>query len=207
MPPIKIKGLILKKTDFRETSAILDILTECHGKIAGILKGARNPKKKIPPLAYSQGSYVEAIVYMKRTPGLELITQPFLIKYYDFENEKRVFWGKMLFSINNLIPHGKIDTELIFSLLITSGNILPDVENMSVFELAFQEKLLSFLGFGPFLYKCVLCGNSDTHFFSGKKGGVLCRECARMELSAFSVSKSSIDIMRFIDKISYDRIL
>ncbi|MCL5409148.1 MAG: DNA repair protein RecO [Candidatus Omnitrophica bacterium] len=208
MAPIKITGLILKKTDFRETSVILNILTEHYGKIAGILKGARNPKKKISPLTYSQGSYIEMIIYMKKISGLDLITQPFLRKYYDFENEKKIFWEKILFSVNSLIPQERIDTESMFSLLIKSGEMLTDIKNLPIFELAFQEKILTFLGFGPFLYKCVQCGNSNTlKFFSGKKGGVLCKQCGQTEPSAFAISESSIEIMRFIDKISYEKIL
>lgn len=206
MPPLKTRGIVLKKVDFRETSVILNVLTGNSGKITGIIKGARSPKKKIAPVTYCRGSYIEALVYLKRR-GLELIDQPFLIKSYTFTGDKLFFWQKTLSFVDSVIPEGRYDTGDILSLLLKTGDVLPRTKNLHLLEAAFEEKILFSLGFGPFLEKCVVCGSlKRLNFFSGKRGGVICARCAASEPTSFGIPGSTIEIMKFIAKLSPERL-
>ncbi|MCM8758307.1 MAG: DNA repair protein RecO [Candidatus Omnitrophica bacterium] len=207
MPPTKVKAIVLKKINFRETSVIVHLLTDSIGKIHGIMKGVRNPTKKIPPLAYQQGSFIEAFVYLKPKSGLELVTKPEIIDSFNFKDEAGILWHRLLSDLDRFIPASRFNSQEIYDLLVQTGNIIPQVKNHRAIELLVTERILYYLGFGPFLEKCLVCGKSENlYFFSGKLGGVVCSNCRARETTAFRLPPKHIQVLKFFHKIPISQI-
>jgi len=207
MPPTKIKAIILKKIDFRETSVIVHLLTDSTGKISGLMKGVRCVSKKIPPIAYQEGACIEAFVYLKSRPGLELVTKPAVLEIFNFHSDKLVLWKKILFLVDKLVPASRFNSKEIYEFVFNIGKLIPSIKNHRAVEIYITEKLLFLLGFGPFLEKCLVCGSQDQlNFFSGKLGGVVCSKCQAGESTAFKIPAKHIDVLRFFSKIPADNL-
>jgi|GEM_PF-527442 len=65
----------------------------------------------------------------------------------------------------------------------------------------FEIKLLKILGYGPEMNVCVGCRNNFTlerNFFSGRLGGILCRQCESKDMIASDISNEAIKAIRFL---------
>ena len=207
MPPIRIKALILKRINFRETSVIVHLLTDSLGKISGLMKGVRNPSKKIPPLAYQQGACIECFVYLKQKPGLELVTKPEIIESFNLQQQDSVLWKKLLLTADKFIPASRFNSKQLFDLLFATACLIPKAKNQRPVEIFVTERVLFLLGFGPFLEKCLVCGaEKQLNFFSGKLGGVVCTRCQAGEPTAFRLPEKHIQVLRFFRKIPVNQI-
>jgi len=206
MAPTKVTGIILNRFEFRETSVIVHLLTENCGKIAGLMKGVRSEKKKVAPLVYQQGSLIEAQVYLRWQPGLELISQPNLLVHFPFKGEALFFWKKILELMDKLVPQGRQDTSDLFRLLVSTSEAVPQTGNLNVLEAMFMVRALSVLGFGPFLDRCLSCGSAEhLRYFSGKLGGVVCANCRTKEPDAFFFPFKHLEILRFLRRLSLNQ--
>ncbi|MCX7705691.1 MAG: DNA repair protein RecO [bacterium] len=202
MPPTRVRAIILKRINFRETSVIVNLLTDSIGKIHGIMKGVRNPEKKIPPLAYQQGSCIEAFVYLKPRSGLELVTKPEVIEIFNFKGEASVLWRRLLFQLDRFIPAARFNSKEIYDLLVQTGFVISKTKDYRVVELIITQRILLHLGFGPFLEKCLVCGAKENlYFFSGKLGGAVCAKCHQTEITSFRLPSRHIQALRFFSKI------
>ncbi len=89
MAPLKTEAIVLKSSNFRETSVILSVYTEHIGRIKGLLKGVRTEKSRIPPLTFTPGAHIFAIFYIKRFSELNLISSPSLLQFYETNGKSR----------------------------------------------------------------------------------------------------------------------
>lgn len=207
MPPTRIRAIILKRINFRETSVLVHLLTDSIGKIQGIMKGVRSPEKKVPPVAYQQGSCIECFVYLRFRGGIELVTEPEIIESFNFTGENAVFWRTLLTRIDKFIPFSRFNSSDIYNFLFQIGTIIPRVKNHKVVEILATERILFLLGFGPFLEKCLVCGAKENlFFFSGKLGGIICSKCQSSELSSFRLPAKHISALKFFSKLPVDQI-
>ncbi|MCM8822278.1 MAG: DNA repair protein RecO [Candidatus Omnitrophica bacterium] len=202
MPPTRIKAIVLKRTDFRETSVIVNLLTDSIGKITGLMKGVRSSARKVPPLAFQQGVCIEALAYLKQKGGLELVTKPEVVESFNFQGENANIWKKLILQIDRFIPCAKFNSTQIFNLLFEAGKIIPGLDNHRALEIVVTERILFLLGVGPFLEKCLVCGtNNNLYFFSGNLGGLVCSKCQAREPTSFKLPEKHIEALRFLHKI------
>jgi DNA repair protein RecO (recombination protein O) len=208
MPPVQVRGIILKKFDYRETSVIIHFLTDRYGKVSGIMKGVRSPRKKVAPVSYQVGSWIEAVLYPRPSGGLELVDQPFLLRHFTYEREKLIFWRRSLQRADQYIPQTRQDGKDILALLLATGETLMVADQYEVLEISFLIRLLVLLGYGPFLDRCLLCHRTeDLDCFSGRVGGTVCRRCRTQEASAFRLHPGSLDVMRFLSRVPLNQVL
>lgn len=207
MPPTRVKAIILKRINFRETSVIVHLLSDTNGKIAGIMKGVRVSQKKIPPLVYQQGSCIEAFVYFRSKPGLELVTQPSLLNSFNFSGENLVLWKKILSEIDRFVPIARFNSKGIYDILSETGILIPYIKNQRAIEVIVTEKILFELGFGPFLEKCLICGSKNNlNFFSGKLGGIICSHCYAKEPTSFKLPEKHVQVLKFFHRVPVNQV-
>jgi len=206
MPPIKNEGIILKKFDFRETSVILHIYTEEMGKIKGILKGVRSEKSKVPPATFQQGSHIFTFIYKKRSE-LNLLSSPTLLNYFEIKDRKNSnIWFYILNLVDIFTPENLKEPK-IFKLLVTTGNYLINSKNPEILLTFFKIKFIKYLGYGFHLEKCISCNKENkVYLFSGKLGGIVCRECSRKDVNSVRISFPILKIMKMFENSEYNKI-
>ncbi len=206
MPPIKSEGIVLKKFDFRETSVILSIYTENMGKIKGVLKGVRSEKSKIAPLTFQPGSHIFTLIYKKRGE-LNLFSSPSLLNNFEIKEKKNSnVWFYILNLLDIFTPENLQDNKILH-LTLEIGNYLEKASNPEIVLTFFKTKFIKSLGYGFHLEKCISCNKEDKmYFFSGKLGGIICRNCNKKDINAVRISFPVLKIMRMFDTLDFDKI-
>lgn len=183
MPLVTVDAVILQGFAYSETSRILRLLTAAHGVQSVIAKGARRPRSRYGGILepFTEGT---ATFYMKPNRDLHTLR--------DFELQRsRQGLGR------DLIRFGA--ASLVAEIVLRTGSgqespevfgavraALADLEtapagDVEVMALAHAWALVTTLGFGPSVERCVHCGtplpsHRDLYFDYGA-GGFLCGEC------------------------------
>ncbi len=206
MLPIKSEGIILKKFDFRETSVILHIYTQEMGKIKGILKGVRSEKSKIPPATFQVGSHIFTLIYKKKSE-LNLFSSPSIINYFEIKDKKNFNVYLYILHLINIFTPENLKEPKIFTLLLKTGSYLQTSNNPEIVLTFFKTKFIKYLGYGFHLENCTSCNKEDKiYFFSGKKGGIVCRKCSKEDVNSVRISFPIIRIMKMFDNFDYNKI-
>jgi DNA repair protein RecO (recombination protein O) len=175
----RTEGIVLKEMRFKETSKILTIYSRKHGKIHAMARGAYRPKSQL--IANTQHfSYNDYYLYKGR--NFYYINQAEIIdSFYSIrENLNRLMYGSYLLELMETSNLDEEANEKLFLLLKKGLMILSQLDrDFLKFILAYELKYISFLGYKPFLDRCVNCGNEDfTKIgFNVELGGIVCNEC------------------------------
>jgi len=188
------EAIVLRSTNFSESSKIVTFYSSQFGKIKGIAKGARSAKNKFGS-SLEIFSLVTLVFYQKKT-DIQLISQCDLENtFFNIRNDlvKTAYASYFIELINKTIE-GAQESEQIFSLIL-NALITLETTNVEPEVLAhfFEIRLLKMLGCIPVFDRCVNCGVKITNArFSLSLGGVLNEECWGADESALRVSLGSI---------------
>ncbi|NMA85915.1 MAG: DNA repair protein RecO, partial [Tissierellia bacterium] len=177
----RTEGIVLKEMRFKETSKILTIYSRKHGKIHVMARGAYRPKSQL--IANTQHfSYNNYYLYKGR--NFYYINQAEIIdSFYSIrENLNRLMYGSYLLELTEVSNLEEEANEKLFLLLRKGLMVLSQLDrDFLKFVLAYELKYISFLGYRPFLDKCVSCGNENPIkiSFNIELGGIVCSECLK----------------------------
>ncbi|MBU5313591.1 DNA repair protein RecO [Tissierella carlieri] len=188
---LKTEGVVLRELRYRDTSKILSVYTKKYGKIAVMARGAYRPKSQIiantQPFSYNEYQLYRGKNFFYLNQG-DIIDSFYSIR----ERIERVTYGYyMLELIDKSIPEEQ-ENEKLFNLLIKGLTVLSSLENDYLkFIAAYELKFISFLGYKPYLDKCVLCGsfNKNNIKFSIYEGGIICDNCFVTDPFSIQVNK------------------
>jgi DNA repair protein RecO (recombination protein O) len=183
MPLVTVDAVILQSFPYSETSKILRLLTGPHGVQSVIAKGARRPKSRYGGVLepFTEGT---ASFYLKANRELHTLRE--------FElGRPRQALGR------DLVRFGAASLIAEIVLRTASGQESGDVyqavraaltdletaseDRLEAVALAHVWALVTTLGFGPAVERCVHCGSplpdARDLFFDYGAGGLLCGEC------------------------------
>jgi hypothetical protein len=146
---VKTEAILLKGTNYRETSKIITFYTRSHGKIRGIAKGVRSTKTKWGGALQSM-AYLNLFFYFKENKDLFLVSNAehitsFHSIYNDYEKMQA---GYGIIELVNRTTADNQQNEDIFNLLKNSLELLENAtKNYVNVLLYFEFKLCSLLGF------------------------------------------------------------
>ncbi|MBU0561183.1 MAG: DNA repair protein RecO [Bacteroidetes bacterium] len=190
---VKTEALVLRKINYGDTSKIVTLFTENHGKVSAIIKGGRSNKSKIGSMM-DVCNHVQVIYYLKESRDIQLVTQADLISYYPqikgnleslkyamaaaellsaltYENEPHKKMFKGVVRILNLIEKKTTDSQFLFVK----------------FFIFFLEEI----GYGIHGAQCSMCGTklSDVKkVFYNSASGFNCDDCGKRESALFEFS-------------------
>lgn len=200
----KIKGIVVKEIDYKETSKIIDVITK-DGIYSLIAKGAKRMKSPFFP-GTSFLCYGEFCIYEKS--GLSTLKSVDVI-----DNFKNIL--KDIISISAATYIINLATQVykqnnnsnIYELLLSSLKKLDNNINPLGIVNIFEIKLLDFLGLKLNLDKCTICGSKSIVSLSLDYSGFLCDNCttSRMNPKILKLIKiyNDVDINK-IDKLDLD---
>lgn len=174
------EAVVLRSRKYLEADCLLTLLTKEKGKVAAIAKGVRKTSSKLRG-GVQVFTHNDMLLYKGRT--LDTITQSQCLEAFSplQEDLKAVtaasYWSELL---DSLSPEGEGDPQL-FQLALAGYHVLCLSANEVVLR-GLEIKLLSYLGYKPYLDRCVSCSSllaeGERITFSVKLGGVLCPHCA-----------------------------
>lgn len=186
--------IILRSIVYRNTSKILNVLTEDSERISLVAKGARRTKSKfggnLEPLNVS-----ESVYYIK--PEKEIGTLKEASIENSFQNIKsdlhllNIAWG-ILWTVNRIpTPQKGLYGLTRRSLIFLDRGFGEEV------WLYFMISMFRLGGVPPSLNRCVVCGSGSPGYFDISGGGCVCKKC---RTSAIPFSEEELDIMRKLRK-------
>lgn len=148
----KTKGIVLKTTNFAETSVVAKIYTQKFGLQSYLINGVKKPKAKIPLNMLQPMHLLDLIVYHKPNGNMQRVSDarsfPVLqsIPYDIVKSSIIIFLNEMIYkSIKQ-----QHEDEVMFEFIAKSIELLDHTtEGVANFHLVFLLKLTRFLGFYP----------------------------------------------------------
>lgn len=191
---IKTEGVVLGEVRFKDTSKILTLYTRKMGKISVMAQGAYRPKSQL--IATTQPfSFCE--FQLQKGRNFYYISQADLIEsFYSIrDNMERIIYGFYILELLEKSTPDEEENEKIFMLLVKGLNILSKIESEYLkFIIAYELKFISFLGYRPYINRCVVCNNelNSNLRFSKSLGGIICNNCTSEDYTSKSVDSSFV---------------
>jgi len=188
MAPQKTQAIILKISDFRESSGILYCLTPDHGLVHCIAKGIRRKKTGSPSM--ERGFLVETMLYCKPNREMHTLGDMDVVEYFPsirkdlFKNIIRdIVFEVIIKTMSCDFPHPEVFRYCaeFFKAMDQSASqeCFPD------FLLKFFYEFCRLMGVAPNIDNCVNCGhtlvNRNGGYLRLENGSMCCTECTLFE--------------------------
>ncbi len=176
----RVRALVLKKIDFKDSDYIVTLFGRETGKFAGIAKGARKAESKFGGV-FDLLNYSEVVYY--QGSGLNFFSEAELVNPWEGlrTDPEAINAGlRSARTIDKTIEEGGVERAVFDLFRTTLVALNSDQKKVRVLELGFYLKLFRLMGYGPELKRCVECGKplegESSSRFSPESGGVVCSE-------------------------------
>ncbi len=207
MKYLQTEGLVTGSRSYSEADKLLTLFTLEKGKVPAIAKGACKTKSK---LAASVQLFTRADFQLYMGKTLATVTQgeiktSFYSLRYDLTNYA---YGQYFCELVNRLLEEKEPFPEVYQLLLTVFEVLKNTElDMELLARSFELKLLSILGYRPYLDECLLCSReSEFYRFSYQEGGILCAECSLGSPGSQKINLGTLSIIKKLLSTKYSRL-
>jgi len=199
----KTEAIILRKSEFRETSLIINFYSRDYGKLSGLLKGIRKEPAKfasnVEPFSFN-----EIIFYRKTKSELHLVTQADMRDNFEGIRRDLTKVGLatyMMDLVGALMPQ-EDKNDAVFALTLDCLNELKGSCNPDKIMTIFKIKMLALSGFKPHFDSCVSCQDRvmGQSRFSLILGGLLCPRCFSKDTTSRSIFRGTVATILHIEK-------
>jgi DNA repair protein RecO (recombination protein O) len=182
MATVKATALVLRLTDWSESSRICTLWTREFGKVRAVAKGAKRLKSAFES-ALDLLTVCSIVLLRKTSGGLDLLTEAQVVKrFQQLTGDLPALYGA--YYVAELLadwteendPHPALFEEALATLGQLGQPDIPTGPRLARFEMV----LLRELGYSPTLEICAVCGQrlvGDRIGFSPAAGGVVCVGC------------------------------
>lgn len=191
MNNLKIRGIVLKETNLKESDKIITVLTGTRGKLCAVAKGARRNGSRLAGGCQFL-TFTEFVLFEGRE--LFSVNSCDVIEHFSglkYDIEKLTYASHMTELVQDIALENQPSEEVLKLFLNTLHFLSNTNRNPELLIRIFELRLIGLLGFTPELKSCVVCGNIDTvsRVFSFEYCGMLCKEMH--QLQAFYLSEGT----------------
>ena len=177
----KVEGIIISTVDYKESSKIINILTNTEGIIGVLAKGSKNPKSKLSSTSnvLTYGTFYLSY-YKGNIPLLSEVDIKDNFKYIRKNFLKTNYAIFLLELVSQIYKHDR--SSKIYNLLIEALKKINEGYDVQIITNIVELQLLQYLGIKPVIDCCVTCQKTkDILTISSYKGGYLCKNCIGTE--------------------------
>ena len=207
MASAKATAIVLKTTDWSESSRIATFWTREFGKVRALAKGGRRLKS-----AFENALdllTVCSIVFLRKSPGtLDLLTEAQVVQRFPRlrDDLDALYAGYYVAELLNdwtedYDPHPLLYDESLATLRDLGCKPEPGVPVIETGPrvMRFELTLLREFGYNPALNVCAVCENEikrERLAFSAAAGGVLCSRCQNVAREKRALSRPAWELLR-----------
>lgn len=203
----EVQGIIFKRQKYHEADLLAKIVTQKHGIMTMIARGALKPKSKLGAslLNFSYGTYV---IY-STGQGLSNLRTYKNVKQFDgiFNDLTKNAYASFIL---DLIDHAFIEYQSIgkyYDLLNFALQKINEGTDPEMITQMVQMKLLVAYGVEPELRQCVICGQKQGEFdYSIKQGGILCKRHFVIDPARLHLTPKETAVLRTITLLPFERL-
>jgi DNA repair protein RecO (recombination protein O) len=177
----KTQAIVLKSMNLSESDRLVTFLTEVHGKVKCVAKGARKAKNcfwgSLEPM-----TQIQLIYFGKENQSLYRLNQSDIIESFQSirEDFAKLYTGVYFLElIDSMILEGHSDKHIYNLLQQTLTAVKQQSELGSLIRL-FEIRLLSLSGYKPQIDHCIVCktiSENGIFRFSYIQNGIICKNC------------------------------
>jgi DNA repair protein RecO (recombination protein O) len=194
-------AIVLRAWPFGESDKIVSFLTESHGKLTGIAKGAKRSRKRFVN-SLEPFSLVNLRFQDRAHSNLAFILAADLAVGFKhlLTSLEKISFASYLVEITDGLIGEREENRLVFQHLKGGLTQIDERSTSFSFLTSFELKLLKLAGYQPWLDSCRHCGRErrdqcPTWHFSPRDGGILCESCSRLRKEIFSLSEATLEIL------------
>lgn len=207
---IRTEAIILSRTAFGEADRLLTLLTQRHGKLRAIAKGARKPTTR---KSGHVELYARSDMLLHRGRDLWIIAQAEMTEGYMElrEDLNRAAYASYVVELVDRFTNDEddADSEALFTLLDASLRALCGDTDLRIVARFFEMRLLDAVGFRPNLAQCGICGEAiqpQDQFFSISEGSVVCPNCTGRSDHLTPISLHALHALRVMQREAWARV-
>lgn len=177
-------AFVLHARPFGESDRIVTLLTEDHGKVSGIAKGAKNSRRRFGG-TLEPFLLIRAVFRQRSASDLVFLLRCELVQVlrtFTLDLD-RFAAGSYLLELVDRMVLGRESGRDIYRLLHDGLSLIDGGASCEPLLRAFELHLLAASGYAPAFDRCVVCGlaadDSRALYLSVERGGLLCRPCVR----------------------------
>lgn len=191
--------IILKEVKYKDNDKILHCFSKRRGKIQIMAKNSRKTNSRNLSLTQTL-SHISVDLYKGK--GMYSLSDGEVINsFYSLKNnyEGFVYSSYVLEILNHVLQENESYSK-IFDMTVKLFTMLSESdENIEVLIAAYEFKLVSILGYKPWLDSCISCGMEDGKYaFSIFEGGLVCSKCREKERNYVYLNKVDIDCLKLL---------
>jgi len=198
----KVKGIIISERPYKESSKLLDMITEDYGVISLIAKGSKRLKNNLRSVS-TKLTYAEFQINYKEGKLSTLICADIINPLNNIKKDLlRISYASYMLDLTSQVLKEN-NNKNIYNILVSSLLKLEEGYDSEVITNILELKYLSYLGISPNFDTCSICGNSKIITLSVEKGGFVCKEHHTNERI---VSNKTLQIIRMLYYADIDKI-
>lgn len=199
----EVEGIILRETNYSESSKILNILTKEKGLIGVMSKGSRNMKSKLRGVS-------RKLVYGKfhiyyRENGMSTLIEVDVKNSYSkiLSNFDATCYASYLLTLIEQVAQQN-NNDNLFDILRSGLDKMNEGFNPLIISNIIELKSLDYLGVTPSIDCCSICGdNKNILTISSEDGGYICKNCYSNQKI---VTPNTIKLIRMLYYVDIDKI-
>lgn len=192
-------AIAIQRFPYAETSLVVHFLTESHGRLVALVRGAFREKNSYegPIDLLVQGRVRVALVHGRELGLLLRRRVEDAFPRVRRDAARFVAASGALRLLVETVPVGQGDAGLyqLFQRFLSAAEEVERVR-LPLLSLSFELRLLRWLGLEPCLEGCVRCGAvASFAAFAAGEGGILCRRCAASRQAGFPVREATRSLL------------
>lgn len=198
----KIKGIIISEKPYKESSKLLNLITEEYGVISLIAKGSKRLKSNLRSIS-SKLTYGDFQINYKEGKLSTLICADVINPLDNIKNDLlKLSYASYLLDLTSQVLKEN-NNKNIFRILESSLLKIEEGYDPEVITNILELKYLSYLGISPNFDNCSICNNNRILTISVEKGGFICSDHHSNERI---VSNKTLKIIRMLYYVDLDKI-
>lgn len=193
---IKNKGIVLKKTDYKENANLITVLT-ADGLESLIVKGTKKSSSKLRSLTniFSLIDYVRT-----QNDGINTLIEGTVLKSYSnfYDNIEKMSYAQVMIEKILILNHSITDFNTLYSFIIDIFDLMVKHPYAKIITLLFEIKFLYLLGLAPNVKHCIKCQKEKNGVLVLNEGGIICHECLRYYRYSFILNNEETEIFKLI---------
>jgi len=182
LSPQRITALVVRFTDFSETSRIVTLYSREMGKVRGLAKGGRRLKSNFES-ALDLLTVCSIVLLRKPSRGLDLIIEARVAERFSVLSRKleALYAGYYLAELLSDFTQEDDPHSVLFDAALESLRLLGQQDSTTEIVIHFETQLLKELGFAPILHECAACHRVlpiEGLQYDPQLGGIICPACS-----------------------------
>jgi DNA repair protein RecO (recombination protein O) len=198
----RTNAIVLRTRNFGEADRVVVLFSEELGKFEAVVKGARRQRSRFigSTLAFN---YIKAMLLTGKS--LDTLSQAELVHSFAKLQEDLIkfayasYWVEL---VDGFIPERQ-EAKEIFKFLLAAFIVLEKTADPAILNLAFEIRLLNYLGYQPRTDICACCGGTlgGNVSFSALAGGAVCQDCSLRFRDLITVDPVDLQVLEHLGGI------